>query len=171
MEDSSPFTVYRVNLNNELADLVSLLPPSETIHGGGLPIEGILGKCKRLMADNESLTEENLIPNKVFVDLLHEVIATFAPQNPDFQAEVRRQGDGWVYIIDARTQTPEDAVPPQDIIGAFQVTGGQLVPGSYSPSPKHSLLTSRGLFQLGPALHARLLETIRQRSAERLRNP
>jgi hypothetical protein len=54
-----------------------------------------------------------------------------------------------VYVIDQRTRTPQGAVPPEDIVGRFEVKGGQVVPGSYRPSPKHMILSSCGFFELG----------------------
>jgi hypothetical protein len=59
-------------------------------------------------------------------------------------AEAARLGNGWVYIIDQRTPTPGGQVPPEDIIGAFEVKDGDILPGSYRASPNHMILSPNG---------------------------
>jgi hypothetical protein len=94
------------------------------------------------------------------VDTFHDVIASEGPTLPGLQAEARRRWTGWVYLIDARTPTPAGAVPPSDIIGAFEVRDGRVVPKSYQPNANHLLVSSNGLFKLEPALHERLVERL-----------
>ncbi len=65
--------------------------------------------------------------NRVFVEFMHAVIARNAPEMPGFIAEAKRQGNGWVYIIDQRTPTPLGAVPPEHIVGVFEIKNGQVV--------------------------------------------
>jgi hypothetical protein len=91
---------------------------------------------------------------------MHGVIARRGPELPGLIAEARRLCDGWVYVIDQRTRTPQDAVPPEDIVGAFEVKGGQVVPGSYRPGPKHMILSADGFFRLGSELLPCLLEEL-----------
>jgi hypothetical protein len=88
------------------------------------------------------------------------MIARRAPELPGIIAEAKRQGEGWLYLIDQRTPTPHDFVPPQDIVGAFEVKNGQVVSGSYRPCPKHSILSSNGFFRLAPELELCLLEEL-----------
>jgi hypothetical protein len=76
-------------------------------------------------------------------------------------------GDGFVYVMDARTPDRTGTVPPEDVIGAVQVQGGEPVPDSYRANPKHQLLTGNGFFSLGAELHAALMrevEALRQSS-------
>ena len=73
---------------------------------------------------------------------------------------MRYEADGWVYLIDGRTRTPGGAVPPEDIIGAFEVRGGRIVPGSYQAGPRHRILSRDGFFRLSPDLEAALLEEL-----------
>src|SRR5262249_61894160 len=98
--------------------------------------------------------------NRVFVDFMHGVIARRGPQSPGLIAAARQQRNGFVYVIDQRTRTPQGAVPPEDIVGAFEVKGGQVVPGSYRPSPKHMILSSDGFFRPGAELQPCLLEEL-----------
>jgi hypothetical protein len=92
-----------------------------------------------------------------FVDFLHDVISRHGPNLPALLAEAQRLGHGHVYVIDGRTPTPHGDVPPHDIIGAFQVEGGRVTPGSYQRNPNHMLLAAGGFFRLDPALHERLV--------------
>jgi hypothetical protein len=121
----------------------------ERVFERGLPPEIIVGVLRGPVESVEAITPAVFARNGVFVDFMHGVIAGRGPELPGLVAAARRQGDGWVYIIDQRTPTPQGAVPPEDIVGAFEVRGGQVVPGSYRPSPKHMILSSRGFFQLG----------------------
>jgi hypothetical protein len=91
---------------------------------------------------------------------MHEVISRRAAMLPGLRAEARRQGDGWLYLIDRRTPNPQGRVPPEDVVGVFRVSGGDLVPGSYQRNPKHLILSSNGFVQLGTELQSCLIEEI-----------
>jgi hypothetical protein len=109
--------------------------------GSGLPPEIVVGVLRGPVESVEAITPAVFARNRVFVDFMHSVIARRGPELPGLVAAARRQGDGWVYIIDQRTPTPQGAVPPEDIVGAFEVKGGQVVPGSYRPSSNHMILS------------------------------
>jgi hypothetical protein len=79
---------------------------------------------------------------------------------PGLIAKAKRQGEGWVYVVDQRTPFPQGAVPPEDIVGAFEIKDGQVVSGSYRPSPKHMILSASGFFRLGSELQPCLLEEL-----------
>jgi hypothetical protein len=158
------FYVYRVQLPDGPRDIVSLLP-HDVVFASGLASAAVVGGCTQLFDEAGSITEANFQPNRGFVDLLHDVIATEAPTLPALRAEARRQFAGWVYLIDARTPTPGGEVPPHDIIGAFEVRDGALVPRSYRPNARHRLFSSNGLFRLEPALHERLMQRLMEQAA------
>jgi hypothetical protein len=92
------------------------------------------------------------------------VIARHAPDNPDLKAAAARQGQGYIVVIDRRTATPGGSVPPEDIMGVFEVKDGSVVPGSYRASPNHRLLTADGFFQLDRFLDERLHQELAKRS-------
>ena len=69
-----------------------------------------------------------------------------------------------VYVIDQRTRDPQGHIPPEDIVGAFAVQGGEIVPGSYRHSPKHLILSADGFFRLGAELQACLLKELETRA-------
>lgn len=82
---------------------------------------------------------------------MHHVIQIAGPKDPGLQAAAAEQGDGWVYIIDLRTpEGPQGRVPPEDIIGGFEVRSGQIVIESYWANDGHRVLTENGLVQVPP---------------------
>jgi hypothetical protein len=83
------------------------------------------------------------------------------------QAEARRQHTGWLYVIDARTPTPAREVPAYDIIGAFEVREGTVVPQSYQPNGNHRLFSSNGLFKLDSTLHEKLMNRVIKQAQHR----
>ena len=121
--------VCRVETPDGSKDYVTLIPP-EAAFSQGLAPEAILGVLLRPLGQDEPITPEVFARNRVFAEFLHAVIARHGPEQPGCQAEAKRLGEGWIYIIDQRTPTPEGPVPPEDIIGAFEVKGGEVVPGS-----------------------------------------
>jgi hypothetical protein len=104
-------------------------------------------------------------PNPAFVQLLHQVIADHIAASPGIRREGKRQGDGYVYLLDGRTPQPDGQVPPEDIIGAVAVHGGSVVPGSYQHNPNHRLLTADGWFVLPPDIEIALQDELRARCA------
>ena len=149
----SKLTFYKVNLKGEQFKALSWLP-QDRVFEKGLPSKAIIG----LLPNRETrLDPATFKPNPEFVAFLHELIETYAPLDPDLQAEARKQDQGWLYIIDGRNPTPQDNVPPEDIIGAFEVQAGKIMAGSYQGNQNHRLVTKIGLFQLDPFLQDKLL--------------
>ena len=52
------------------------------------------------------------------------------------RAEARRHPNGWVYQIDG-TFGPDDAVPPEAIVGAWKVDEHGEIVGDFVPNPKY----------------------------------
>jgi hypothetical protein len=165
-------TVYvcRVDTPEGTKDYVTLIGP-EAAFSQGLAPEAIVGVLLRPLELGESITPEVFARNRVFVDFLHAVIARHGPDQPGCRAEAKRLGEGWIYIIDQRTKMPGGPVPPEDIIGAFEVKGGEVLPGSYQPSPRHMILTPNGFFRLDDGLQQSLLRELASRNAGVERNP
>lgn len=125
--------------------------------------EDVVGTLLRPLGPKEAITPEIFAPNAVFTSFLHAVIARHGPDQPGCREEAQRLGEGWIYIIDQRTPTPEGEVPPEDIIGAFEVKKGEVVRGSYRASPKHMILSSDGFFRLDERLQECLLRELANR--------
>jgi len=154
-----PIYVCRVDTPEGQKDCVTCLS-HEHLFQHGLPAEAIIGVLLRPLQSGESITPSIFARNRVFVDFMHSVIARHGPALPGLVAEAKRQGEGWVYVIDQRTPTPQGAVPPADIVGAFEIKNGQVVPRSYRTSPNHMILSANGFFCLGSELQPCLLDEL-----------
>ena len=146
-----PVHVFRVRTPDGDKDFVTLVAQS-VASSNGLAGEAIVGQLLRPLQSGEQIAPDNFARNPAFVDFMHAIVARESPNLPSCRAEAERLGDGFLYVIDQRTATPAGPVPPEDIIGAFAVKGGALVAGSYTPNRNHSILSTRGFFQLDPAL-------------------
>ena len=124
--------------------------------------QAIIGQVTSSREAGDSLTPETFVANRGFHELLHAVVERHAPSTPSFADDARRQRDGWIYVIDQRTPTPGGRVPPEDVIGGFEVRAGHVVARSYQPIPAHRLMTERGFFQLGLELEQCLLTELAQ---------
>ncbi|HYH83036.1 MAG TPA: hypothetical protein VEX86_24790 [Longimicrobium sp.] len=153
--------VCRVRVPEGTREYVTVLPPDDVL-ARGLPNHAIVGALLHPLAEGEDAHPDVFTPNPAFVRFMHDVLARHAASEPGLRDEARRLGDGYVYVIDARTPDPTGAVPPEDVIGAVQVTGGEPVPGSYRANPKHQLLTAHGFFSLGEELHALLMREVEE---------
>ncbi|MDR3637149.1 MAG: hypothetical protein P4L84_25320 [Isosphaeraceae bacterium] len=158
--------VYQIGGKDDLPqDVVSIVPP-EAVFARGLAPEAIVGKLMRPAGEGEVITPDNFARNRLFVEFLHEVIARHGPELAALRAEAVRIGNGWVYIIDARTPDPRGKVPREDILGAFPVKAGAVVAESYWRNPKHVILSKDGFFRLDAALQKRLLGELATHHAE-----
>src|SRR5262245_16528422 len=141
-------------------DVLGFVSPGEVGLIGGLPREAVVGSFA-----GEGRRPESFRPNPAFIDFMHEIIRTAGPSDPSLRAAAREQGDGWLYLIDLRT--PEGAtgnVPAQDIVGAFQVQSGEIVPDSYQRFPEHRVYTAHGVVRLPPFLRESLVTELRKRN-------
>jgi|HubBroStandDraft_4_1064222.scaffolds.fasta_scaffold09113_6 hypothetical protein len=154
-----PINVCRVDTPEGPKDYVTCLS-HEQVFQHGLPAEAVIGVLLRPLEGGETITPSVFARNRVFVEFMHSVIARRGPELPGLIAEGKRQGEGWVYVVDQRTPTPQGAVPPEDIVGAFEIKNGQVVAGSYQASPKHLILSPNGFFRLGSELQPCLLEEL-----------
>lgn len=157
-------SVFHVSRDDGDHYYLSLLS-SEDVFSVGLAPETIIGEVDSPV----SITPGRFRRNSAFNAILHEVIARVAPTIQEFIQEARRLEDGYVYVIDRRTPDSEGAVPPEDILGAFQVSRGSVIATSYQKNETHHLVTDRGMFRLHPAIHAELLKQLRTYSTKQTR--
>jgi hypothetical protein len=137
-------------------NVLSFLPP-EYVVAKGIPEEAIIGV---LPSGVTKITLPAFKPGSAFTRFLHRVIAKHAPNLPALQEEARRIGNGSLYIIDGRAPTPEDRVEPEDIIGAFQVSAGGILPDTYRASTQHLLVGKHGFFLLDELLQQKLMDEL-----------
>jgi hypothetical protein len=154
-----PINVVTVSNSGEEVHCVTCMS-IERVFAEGLPPKAIIGILRRPLGSSEKIEPSNFTRNRVVVDFMHDVISRRCPEIADLKSAARRQGEGWVYLLDARTKTPKGAVPPEDIIGAFAVKAGEIVSGSYAPNPRHLLFSSNGIFQLPPEFRKMLLDEL-----------
>ena len=132
------------------ARVLTFISPYESEALGGIPWEAVVGEFSGGPGD---MSVESFRPNPAFVAFLHETIRLWGPRDPELRASARSHSNGWIYIIDLRTpEGPLGRVPPEDIIGAFQVAGGEIVEGSYERCATHRVYTHNGMCQLPGAL-------------------
>ena len=146
--------------------IFSLLTPPEVEQLGRIPVEAIIGEFLRPPRAGEPLDPASLRINGAFIKFLHVVIARWAPTSPDFKAAVEAQRDGYVYVLDGRTPTPQGEVPPEDVIGRFEVQAGKVVATSYEACPGYKAFTKRGVIQLTPFLRERFFYELQQLSVD-----
>jgi hypothetical protein len=161
--DGLPICICRVDTPEGKKDLVTCLS-HDLVFRRGLPKEAIIGILQRPLEPGERITPGIFAHNRFFVDFMHEIIARSGPELTGLIAEARRQGKGWVYIIDQRTRNPRVNIPPQDVIGAFAVENGQVVPNSYQHNPNHMILSADGFVHLGNELQTCLLTELAKRA-------
>ncbi len=151
--------ICRVDTPDGPKDYVTCLS-LEHVFEHGLQPEAIVGVLVRPLQDGEQISPDNFARNRVFVDFMHSVIARRGPELPGLIAEANRQGEGWVCVVDQRTPAPQGAVPPEDIVGVFEIRNGQVAVGSYRASPNHVIFSANGFFFLGAELQPCLIEDL-----------
>lgn len=148
------------------SQVLSILHPDDVKSLGGLPNEGIAGSISRNLKVEGKISVGQFRPNPVFIRFMHHVIKLFGPDDPELQQAAVQQREGWIYIIDLRTpEGPQGRVPPEDIIGAFEVKSGQIIRDSYSINDKHLVFSEHGLVQLSPFLHKVLIRELKRLKA------
>lgn len=121
----------------------------------GLRSEAIMGE---LTDGPNDITHDHFKQNTVFIKFLAWVIGKHSNACPRLIEETERQQDGYVYILDQRTPTPDDGVPSEDIIGGVEIQDGEML--HYHASPKYQILTKDGFMQLDQFLLDRLIEEL-----------
>ncbi|MDR7307945.1 hypothetical protein J2X15_003250 [Rhodoferax saidenbachensis] len=154
-----PVAFCEVQTDEKTVTYVTLSEPANAFKRG-LVSEQIIGQLLNPLKAGEALEPDNFGRNPAFVSFLHASIKSRGPSVPGLIDAAQKQGDGLVVITDGRTRTPQDAIPPEDILGGFEVVAGFIVPDAYHPNPNHRLLTSDGFFRLEATLLEGLLEDI-----------
>lgn len=153
--------VYEVETPEGHKRYVSLMPHKLVLKRGLIP-EAIVGELRPSSQGDGEISPESFARNRVFVDFLHQIIGNHGRKQPACQAEAKRIANGWICVVDQRTPTPGDAVPPEDILGAFEAKDGEI--HSYSPNPNHRILSERGFFGLQVELYAILMQELKSLS-------
>jgi hypothetical protein len=102
------------------------------------------------MVNPQGLTPAHVELNPGFVRFLQQSLARHGPTLRGLLDAARSQREGFVYIIDARTPTPNGDVPVEDISGAFAVRSGSL--GAFTANEHYRAVGRHGLMRMDPAL-------------------
>ena len=153
--------VYRIDTEDGLRDVVSLMDHDWLSAHGEMPSEAILGAFPRPPGSGDDISPETFQENPDFTRFLQEVIAQHIG-GVGFLVEAAAGQDGaQLYLVDGRAQRPADGEPAlHDVIGMVAVRSGRLVPSSYQPNPAHRLFTDDGFLDLPPDLEAVLRREI-----------
>ena len=120
MTNSDGYCIYETVVDGRHRYFASLLP-HDTGFDPGLPSEAIVGEFTH---GPETLTPEAFQQNSQFIQFMAHAISKHAPLCPGLIAESQRQQNGFVYILDKRTPTPDEGVPPEGIIGGVEIENG-----------------------------------------------
>lgn len=150
--------IYRVRMGTGMEDVLSYVPPAVLVEEDGLDPIGIIGGYRSNISNLEEpqavnpaeLNPENFGRNRVFFDHLQTLVATSGAESPEMKAAANERWTGHLYVIDRRTLDPNGDVPPEDIVGAFEIENGQISAERYQPNPGYWILSERGIFNLPP---------------------
>ena len=117
--------VYQVNVGADVREVVSLLDP-DTAFGHGICTEAIVGMVRPGPAGQPQIEPERFQENPAFVQFLRELISARIYDVEDLRRAGQQQGEGYLYLLDARTPQPQGQVPPVDATG--QLPGGTSLP-------------------------------------------
>ena len=137
---------------------------------GFFPMAGIIGVLNSHPEHKTSfgaIGKSGSETNPSFTEVMHHAIAAAGTPDRHIAAGAPKNGDeeGWVYIIDPRTPTPEGSVPPSDILGSFKVDceTQTVVKESYRPNENYQLLSGQGhgLCQLPGNYYTAIIQAIK----------
>jgi hypothetical protein len=143
--------------NNEYK-VLSILSSEEIKKMDELPKKAICGYFTK-----DDLSPENFVPNQEFIDCLHKTIRFQGYKLESMKLAAKRQGNGYIYIIDFRTNEGiMGNVPPEDIIGGFKVRNGRIIFEDYAPNHNYKVYTNNGLIKLPTELKEKLIEELKK---------
>jgi hypothetical protein len=145
----------RAPADGSIQCFLSLLSPDQTQIKRGLRPEAVLGQLKEPSVE---IASDTFVQNPAFIRFLQWVVAKHASACPGLVAEAKRQDNGYVYVLDSRTPDPCGTVPPEDIIGAVEVRGGEMV--QYTSSPNYRVVGSNGMMKLHPWFGSKVVEEL-----------
>ena len=122
----------------------------------GLISEAIIGLNKNSKDNGEKINVEDFVENSVFKKLLHKVIQEYVPLENSFRNELKRQKNGWIYVMDKRDKNFNSE--SNNIIGGFKIENNKII--KYVPNKRHKLFTEKGFFILDDPIEKKLIEVI-----------
>ena len=138
--------------------LLTFLTLDELEQAGGLHPHAIVGK---ILDPDAGVVPDNFARNRAFVDFMHAVIRQSVPTILDYIVAAAEAGDGQILVLDERAALAGRTEEEADVIGTFEVSGGRIVPDSYTPAEDHWILSDDGIFTPHPAIQDAILAALR----------
>lgn len=135
--------IYKVTANNAEQHLVSLLE-TEAVLQKGLACKSVIGHLKD---GDKPLSPDNIVYNPLFMTLFQDVIRSTALASPEIEESAKEQVNGFIYIIDQRSEG-KVKIKPHNIIAALEVKDETILPESLQFNPNYQVVSSEGLFIL-----------------------
>ena len=154
MTDSHNYGVYDIVVDGAHRYFASYLP-HDIGFTAGLSPQAIIGEFTH---GPDELTPEAFQQNSHFMQFMADVIGKHASDCPGLIEVIEREQNGFVYILDERTQTPGEDVPPEDIIGGLEIENGEVL--EFHGSQDYRILTEDGFMKLNGWLQERLIEEL-----------
>ena len=154
MTDPHNYYVYDIVINGSHRYFASFLP-HDTGFTAGLSPQAIIGEFTR---GPDEQTPDAFQQNPQFIQFIADVIGKHASACPGLIEAIEREQNGFVYILDERTPTPGEEVPPEDVIGGLEIENGEVL--QFHGSQNYRILTEDGFMQLNGWLKERLIEEL-----------
>ena len=136
---------------------LSILHPGD-IDQNSIPPEAIVGRLKEQNPPGQSpFTPGNIIVNSVFVAFLQDVVRRRGAEDPELIISARMRKEGMGLMLDRRC-VEKGNIEFEDLIGAFEIKDGKIVPESYQENEHYEVVSKDGFMTLGHWLEGILLE-------------
>lgn len=145
MSEKIELNIVETMVGGEAKNYGTFLPHSVVLEHG-LIGEVIVGEFKSNQSGEVDI-ENGFLANSLFKETIFSFVKKQMANDSGLINAAKKQKGGWVYIIDQRTPDPQGEVPPQDIIGAFEVVDANL--GEFSPNKNYSIRSNNGFVDFG----------------------
>lgn len=121
------------------------------------------------VSDDPATLHVNSLDQPAFLALLHTAIREGEQQLEYLLASrARRQGEGWLSIVDERAPLVYGRTPdPDDTVGLVRCEEGKVLTTSYTPMPTYRLVSPLGIFTLPKPLHDLVLGRLEAANAQK----
>lgn len=128
--------VFEIEVDGRTRYLIGFI---DTVLAGaaGLDERSIVGEYTPGPADE--FDPASFQSNPAFVEAFIQYMNSEGSHSPELANQAQGYSNGWLYLVDPRSQTPSEAEPPaSDLLGGFAVdSAGQIVPDSFRYNPQH----------------------------------
>jgi len=152
MSDELKINIIEVIVDEE-SKFYCTFVSSEMVFKYGLSEKVIVGEVNKLENGEFDFTS-GFRANPAFKKTIFDFSRNEMFKDENLINSAIKQQEGWVYIIDQRTKTPEGEVPPYDVIGGFKVENKELK--GFNENPNYQIKSINGFTDLGKNLNVRM---------------